>query len=100
LPPQEVPNIVERFFGGVQESDAGWENVGHALPGVDLDDPAFAFDTLAAAQRIVKEYFVFTHLNSNRRQSGQIAIQRRRPWVARVVPAEVESRRGSERVLS
>ena len=71
----------------------------HALPRMDLDGPALAFDSLAETKRVVEEHLVFAHVHSNRRQPGQITIQRLRKRVARVVPAEVESRGGSERLL-
>src|ERR1700694_502679 len=65
-----------------------------------LDGPARVFEALAVAKGVIEENLVFTHVHSNRRESGQIAIQRRRPRVARVVRTEIESRRGSEGVLS
>jgi hypothetical protein len=49
-----------------------------------LDGPVRVFEALAVAKRVLEENLVFTHVHSNRRESGQIAIQRRRPRVARV----------------
>jgi hypothetical protein len=76
LLPQEVADIVKRFLGCAEESDVGGKNGDHALPRMDLDGTARAFEALAIAKRVVEEYFIFTYVNFNGWRPGQIAIKR------------------------
>jgi hypothetical protein len=64
LLPQEVADIVKRFLSGAQ-SEVGGENMGHPFPGIDLDGPAPAFESLTVPKRVIEKYFVFAYVNFN-----------------------------------
>ena len=94
---QEVADIVERFpwrHAGERRS-RGKRGSCPSTHAPERSRPRFRGARRSEASH--RGELVFTHVHSNRLESGQIAIQRRRPRAART---EIESRRGSEGVLS
>ena len=68
----------------------------HALPSMHLDRPTLSFELLAVPDGVVKENVVFTHMHSDRGQTGKIAVKRGRQRIVRVPTCQIEPRHGGK----